>query len=150
MTCFLLLNGCHKQPSANYDELIKQARGMINEGNLAEAKAKTDDAARLDPKRYDAFGIRFLIAVRQDDRQAATLALANAISLAPAEKKTSLEALQRKLLSLSSARDAPSAAPTTTGIAASTGKVEGALKHTPEQRDRAVEDVMRDLDKTSK
>jgi len=107
ITCFLLQGGCHKQPSASYEELVKQARAMIRDGKLDEAKAKSDDAARLDPKRYDAFGIRFVIAVRQDDREGARVALAKAISLAPVEKKGSLQVLQKKLLALNSTKDAP-------------------------------------------
>jgi tetratricopeptide (TPR) repeat protein len=144
--CLLLQTGCHKQPPASYEELMKQARAMLKDGNLAEAKAKADDAAGLDPKRYDAFGIRFIIAIRQDDREAARSALAKAIALAPAEKKGTLEALQKKLLAHSSTRDGPPAAPASTGTTPSAGKVDGAL----EQGDRAVEDVTRDLDKTSK
>lgn len=91
--CFLLQSGCHKQPSASYEELIKQARAVLADGKLAEARAKADDAARLDPSRYDSFGLRFIIAIRQDDKEGARSALAKAIALAPAEKKGSLLSL---------------------------------------------------------
>jgi TPR repeat protein len=81
----------------SYDGLIKEARALMNESKLPEAKAKADEAARLDPRRYEAFAVAALIAVRQDDSGGAKSALGRALELAPPEKKASLEALGKRL-----------------------------------------------------
>jgi tetratricopeptide (TPR) repeat protein len=81
----------------NYDEMIKEARALMKEEKLPEAKAKADEAVKIDPKRYEAFAVIALIDIKQGDTVAGKDAVAKALQLAPAEKKASLEALQKKL-----------------------------------------------------
>jgi tetratricopeptide (TPR) repeat protein len=88
---------CNAQPAGNYDDLIKQARALMQENKLPEAKAEADQAIKLDPGRYEAFAVIALIAVKQGDMVAGKDAVAKALKLAPAEKRASLEALQNKL-----------------------------------------------------
>jgi tetratricopeptide (TPR) repeat protein len=83
--------------AGNYDEMIKEARALMKEDKLPEAKARADEAAKLDPKRYEAFAVAALIAVKQGDTVAGKDAVAKALLLAPSEKRASLEALQKKL-----------------------------------------------------
>jgi uncharacterized protein len=96
----ILISGCTicLAQAANYDDMIQQARALLKEEKPIEAKTKADEAAKLDPKRYEAFAVVALIAVKQGDTVAGKVAVAKALLLAPVEKKASLEALQKKLV----------------------------------------------------
>jgi hypothetical protein len=111
---FLLLMvlgfACNAQRADNYNEMIKEARALMKEDKLPEAKAKAEEAAKLDPKRYEAFAITALIAVKQGDTMVGKDAVAKALQFAPAEKKASLEALQKKLAEAGSESRSASAA----------------------------------------
>jgi hypothetical protein len=89
---------CLAEPSADYKDLVQQARALLQEEKPIEAKAKADAAVRLEPKRYEPYAMLALIAVKQGDLAAAKEALAKALQLAPVEKRPSLEALQKKLI----------------------------------------------------
>jgi hypothetical protein len=86
--------------SGNYDELVQQAKALLNDDKLPEAKAEAEAAMKLEPKRYEAFAVATLVAIKQGDNEAARTVVVKALELAPAEKKASLEALQRKLTDL--------------------------------------------------
>jgi Sel1 repeat len=100
--------GCLAQ-AENYDETIKQARGLMKEDKLPEATAKANEAIKLDPKRYEAFAVTALIAVKQGDTMVGKDAVAKALLLAPSKKRASLEALQKKLAETGSESPAESA-----------------------------------------
>jgi uncharacterized protein len=85
------------QTVQSYDSLISQARVLLKKEEPAEAKAKAEESVKLDSKRYESYAVLTLIAIKQNDSAAAKAALDKALELAPAEKRASLEALQRKL-----------------------------------------------------
>jgi hypothetical protein len=76
---------------------MTQARAFLNQKKPAEAKAKAEEAAKLDPNRYEAYAVLALAAIRQTDKATAQTALDKAIELAPADKKASLETLRETL-----------------------------------------------------
>ena len=95
-----------------YDRVMTQARAFLNQKKPAEAKAKAEEAAKLDPNRYEAYAVLTLVAIRQDDITAARAALVKASELAPPEKEASLEALRKKLAHDESDHDTQPAKPT--------------------------------------
>jgi tetratricopeptide (TPR) repeat protein len=83
--------------TAKYEEIIKDARSLLKEEKPVEAKAKAEEAAKLDSRRYESYAVLALIAIQQNDSAAAKAALDKALELAPAEKRASLESLRDKL-----------------------------------------------------
>lgn len=105
LTCFA--GRIHAQSPTNYDQVIKEARALITEGRWEEAKAKTTEAAKMDPTRFEAHSAAAIIAIRQNDTATAKNQIEKAIALAPVEKKASLEALRTQLNQLEPPGNAP-------------------------------------------
>jgi uncharacterized protein len=83
-----------------YKEWLKEASSDLKEGKLSDALAAAKAAGQLEPKGYEAPAMAALILAAAHQPAEARVAMAAAMALVPAEKRASLEAMAKKIESV--------------------------------------------------
>ena len=118
-------------PTPTYDEHLVQANALFKKGELAGALAQVQAAAKLDPKRFEAPATAALILHAAKKPAEARAALAEALQLAPADKKDKVQAIA-KVIGDPAAKPAP--AGTTTPPATEPAQLTGAARRSNRSR----------------
>jgi TPR repeat protein len=93
--------------SGSYDDHLMQANSLFKKGELGDALAEAQTAAKLDPKRYEAPTAAALILSAAKKTAAAKAALDGALKLAPADQQERIQAIA-KLISETDTKTEPS------------------------------------------
>ncbi len=106
LLCTLIAQCCMAQDS--YDSLLASARQRVNAGQWAEAVTVANQAAKLQPLRWEAYVVIGTAESAQRHTDAAIRAFSTARSAAPPERKAAVQAALDKEIS---ARGTPAAPP---------------------------------------
>jgi TPR repeat protein len=161
--------GCRKESAIaeqkpSYEKTISVATGFFNSGRLAEAYLTASAAITLDDKRWQAYALTGLVLITKGATNEAVSFVEKALARAPEEKRAKLQEMikrlrpagEKSIATTHSGRFANEANQVESDLdsvlgttATSSNKRVNELNGAPQKRDKAVDDVMKDLDGTA-